>query len=1215
MIKKFLIYTLLLVLSVGCSESFDIPPVNSIASDGSVQLTMDIPAPVATQTRATDPEFQVNYITMLIYNGESENTLPSQYETIYADISNEPITNRLHSLENNKLQLSFRLEEELKGNKDLRFYFLANYSSNDLKNMTESQLKSLSGEFIENGSLLVMSGKADYNDIFTQSSIPLYRNAAKVSVSNAVPTVDSYDIVFYPYSLYGYSSNCFLLSSIKEENNLMGAEPSQPEENNTNLTNNQTSYFYPTINMQNAKGIGGELYIITKATFNETEYFYRLDFVETASTEESQTKKYINAQPNHWYQFIILDITGPGYPTPAEAALHPENGIKYEIHDHSPVSYNMVSDGYRELGVSHITDYSGLANEGDNWSDQLLYIKFFSKDASETPTSPQDVKSLILIEDPAWLEISEAELITNSDLTGGTGSEEDSNDEGNVFGLKLRFKDTYDFGTLYNKITVKWKGLEREVPVVWNRKFNGSDVTSASLTMTYNGVTKIDDYWSFLSSTDDPEGTKEGALWGIQTEANNGKVRNEGFHFPVMYGSGSNLATYSYTLTFDKQDKFKKDNITKIEISQTGNLSVNCDETANSDYFAYSISLGNQDGYQYKTGEICFKIIFNDGSEETYSFDTYHTGFFHKDSQIHRVDGIHDSANYYYYEVVPVKIGSKTRYMLDRNLAAKSAQMYIRDAAGYTAIGNPEAAGGYYTVAYQEWESNHSAYKDPIMYDDTSDRVSPPGYRVPLKNAWDALRISSSFHSEGIGEFYPTYYISDNPDIGNVYFPKAMMYIVGSGIMGEVRSGYYWTGTAATGTEKDEIGKWLNMIVFSGNSSWYTNGCVDGTNSPAYGASVRCINDTEDNTVPSVTSFNVTGATHVFLYTEEDGIRTPTTSWPGHPIGNYDTMTDGRWFGFTYESTQFKPEELYVIFNFLAKDGKIYSYSQDNYGNTIRTSNLTPLECKGWKVVGDSSTAIIPTDGYSTDDVELMPAFTTALKNWWRCGVKSNNTPYVYDYQTAPPALYLVGDATAGKWDTNALTKITTTTRGIYSSEVYLSTGEFKASFNNGKDATYFWDDYFLRPTINNTIVSADGVTNNEMGEWKQTSQNDDYKWKVVNSGYYNITFDVNNMKFYAKYNMNLVPAGYKRIFVTNDLDWQNINLYWWTKDSNGNVIAQNGWPGTSMIRVPDTEKQWFLDIPADAQNVIFNYGGTQTGDIELKGNENSYDFILSEKM
>ncbi len=1108
-----------------CTDTLDFQPGNTIDSDGNVSLVMDVPAPVSRLSRAVDPEYQVDDVTVLIYTGDNDNTFPAQVEKIFIDATKNTSPNALRAIDDTKYNLSFRLDAALRGKSDLRFYFFAN-SALALNAFTESSLATtttteLTVQSADGVTLPVMCGKASATQVLSKTTIPLYRNAAKVSVTDAVPYPAPDELNYFPYELYGAATQSPVMAGVLTADNLGESSLTTPSQSATDVTTLAPMLFHPTVNDENAIGIGGNLFIITKASFAGTVYFYRLDFVKTETQGDEEVTTYINAEPNHWYQFVILDVESPGYATPAEAALHPDNGVKYKIHDHSPVSFNMQSDGFRELGVSHLINFTGYPATADEWSDAEVYVKFFSKDPSEVPAAAA-VMPLITVDDPSWLEISTPELVTDPDVTGGSGAGDDANDEGTVYRFKLRFSQTNLIGTLYNKITVSWMGLEREVPVVWERSFNGADISSVKLTMKYSGSSSvIADYWEFLASTDDPEGTKVNALWGIQTTANNGKVRNQGFHFPVMYGSGTNLATYSYDLVFDEQDKFKKSNVKSLEVKVLDDTHVTCTATDNDDYYAYTITRDNTDRYQYTVGSIRFTFTYLDNTKEVYTFSTYHTGFFHKDGQLHRLDA-RDANNYYYYEVVPVMIGNKTQYMLDRNLAAKSAEMYVRDSEGYTEMGNPAAAGGYYTVAYQEWAGNHSAYKDPVMYDDTTDRVSPPGYRVPYKNAWDALRISTSFHNEAVGKYFPVYYVTGNPLIGNVYFPKSMLYNNGTrSIMGESRSGYYWTGTAASGTEKDEIGKWLNMLVLTGSSSTYANGCVMIPSDPslAYGASVRCINDVPDDSQSMVTSFNVSGVTHVYLYTEEGG-GTPTTAWPGHPIGNYATMSGDQWFGFTYESTQFSPDQLYVIFNFVDEAGRIYTYSRKSDGTTQCTTTLSPKQCMGWKVVGDDNANIVPHDGYTTvDNVALMPAFETALGNWWRCGGRGTGAPFVYDYQSAPRTLYLVGGATPGGWDLDKATPINTTTPGVYKTEIDLEKGEFKACFVPDFNMD------FLRPIVNLTEISADGVANHGMGEWKQTTAATDFMWRVVTAGKYELTFDINNMTFDARLISRTYPS------------------------------------------------------------------------------------------
>ncbi|MBD5246503.1 MAG: starch-binding protein [Barnesiella sp.] len=1218
MFKRFLTYITIFsaIVLASCSDDLDFVPVSSIGADGVVELTINVPEMTSSLSRAVDPEYQVNDVAVLIYPSHAGNVSPEQYEFVYLDNSLNTGKNKLEQINDTELRLSFQLKQSLRDVSDLEFCIIANKPDDcDLSDFTINRLATETVTSVGVSGDLTMVGFVTRQAVLNNTKCYLGRNAAKVTVSDKVPTGEN--VQFYPYALFGAASNSIVAAFCYNNNTSFTADAVAPESFPDNVTETYPVYFHRTKNNTPENSIGGDIFVIVKAQYEGTDYFYRLDFCNKDTAEDgSATYDYLEILSNHWYQFVITEVNAAGYSSPAEAALHPANGIRYEIHDHCPQSYNMISDGVRELGVSHTIEYTGAANEDGQWSDEKIYIKLFSKDASELPTAAA-LMSMITVEDPSWLEISNPVEETDADITGGNGPADDPNDVGKVYSVRLHFNQSAQIGTLENKVTVKWCGLEREVPVVWSRKFTGAELTSCKLTMNYGeNHDIIDDYWSFLASTDDPA-TVSGInnLWGIQTQANNGKVRNEGFHFPVMYGQNGEYADYSYELTFDKDPRFQNVDAT---VTLTGDAAVTNVQYSVESTDPLKITLtrparvGASD-YDYATGKLNIRVKFNEtGEQVTYSFDLYHTGFFHKDSQSHRLD-MQDSGNYYYYEVVPVMVNGRNRYILDRNLGAMSAQDYIRDANGQTVQGNEAAAGGYYTVAKQL----ENQYKDPEMFDDTPDRVSPPGYRVPKKDFWDALRLSSSFHTESDGRVFPAYYVTSNPKIGNVYFPKAMLFS-GGAINGESRSGFYWTGTAATGTEKDEIGRWLSMFTIAGSSTSFTNGCVYVESNPslAYGASVRCINMVDDEQAVMRTYFNVTGATHVYLYTIEDGVPVGTTTWPGHAIGNYATMTDGRWFGFSYESSQFSPEQLYVIFNFVDQKGVIYTYSQDASGNTIMTTDKSPTACVGWKVIGDTNTAIVPESDYDTGEVVLNPATQTALSNWWRCGGRTSGTPYVYDYTQGTvnipdspyPTFYMLGDALSGGWDLNSPTVITTDTENIYVWEGFLNEGEMKATF------TLDWAAPFYRPTVNQTAINAYGVvTNNAIGLWAQTNNDDDYKWRVTVPGRYKLTFNLETMTITARYltvewfnEEQPIEAGYRRIYLYNNRNWATPCLHYWTVE-NGSQVSTTDWPGVQMIKVPNSgDYLWYLDIP-DSNNmmVLNNNGIDQTGDLPINSSSN----------
>lgn len=1174
MYRKLLTYICIFttVLLTSCSANFGMPDANGIGPDGMVQLTFDVPSLTTVTTRAVDPEFKVNDITVIIYSGE--NTIPAQTEHIYLDNSKNDKNKILTELEGNQLLLSFKINQDIR-NKELIYYFIANYDDENLQAKTIASLKSdkVSDAIGVVGSFVMCGSTTSNNGTFTDSPIPLYRNVVKVSVTDG----EGADATVPPYQVFGMANSSILLAGI--ENSLSNAI--SPSSYPVDLEAFDVSYYHPTENVDDdTNAVMGNIFVITKASYEGNDYFYRMDFCKK---DADGNVNFLNAQANHWYQFIIQEIKGTGYPTPEEASMHPDSDIVYEIHDHSSRSYNMISDGIRELGVSHAITYNGT-------TDEYLYIKVFSKIESEMNDDNLS-EQISLVSEASWLTFGDIEEVTDESELGTNGVDGDHNDAGRLFRVPLNF--AVGSGTLTTSVAVTWMGLQRSVPVVSDIEFNGAAISSAALTINYKGIdTSIEDYWVFLSSTDNGSATGSDVLWGVQKEPNNGKIRNQGFHFPVMYGENGAFATYSYNLNFNKDEKFNS--IESVKITSTDN-NVTITETAGTGHKEFTITRSDTDRYAYVTGKISFAFKFINGSTEVYSFDTYHTGFFHKDDNEYRLDINGKDPAYYYYEVLPIDVDGKTRYILDRNLAAKSAQDYIRGANGEVVSGTEDAAGGYYYVAYQD-----QFYEDPVMY-----KVSPPGYRIPDRNEWGAIRTSSSFHIDFDGTIYPAYY---NTSVGRTYFPKAMMYLSGN-VTGEGRSGYYWTRTPSSGSEKEEIGRWLNMLVMAGSTTTYYNGYVlvgDDKNA-AYGCSVRCINDEEDTTDQvNRTNFMVAGATHVFLYKEENGERIAPTTWPGKAVFNFATANAESWAGFEYSSSQFSPEDMYVVFNFVDQAGIIHTFSKDENGNTIYTSDVSPKVCQGWKVIGDDSESIIPTGTLQADGVPLSPAKRTALGNWWQCN--SNATDKMVKDYKRDKYLYLIGDVFEGfpDWEPNngVPVRASEDNEAIFIWEGQLKLGAadnstFKAYWNNdASSVNAFWNQPFFRPAINGTFwISASGISQCDM-KFTYEPSNSDYKWGVRIPGKYKLTFNVENMKFYAEYTGEKI-----RITCNNVQNWPSVYLYWWNGDIN------NKWPGTLMNNDPDNYNSWYLDIPAEAQNVIFNDGGNRkTPDLECPG-EDGYNY------
>lgn len=971
------ILSLILLLLASCSDEFGLPDERGIQSDGTVELTFSVPATTVVNTRAdnVDPEYKINNVTVLVFNGNDDAATLAQK----TEIASGNNLSYLETTPNNEAlyKVAFKLNPDIRtSSSNLQFYFIANIP-NDIvfseNSTTIFEVKNKMTNSIGDSENLVMSGYSSLSNL-TTPNIPLYRNGTKITVNNAVSSGSSEQTfepgtTAYQFSVFGTTIESSILAgylSNPDSKEYCGSPVSTYKFSN-DVENNQFVYTHPTLNTGDNEG---KTFIIVKANYQKKDYFYRLDFKQKKPKQDSTTgeeeEMYLDLLPNHWYQVMIESVDGPGYSSPEEASKHPISLIKYDIHDHAPVIFNMISDGIRELGVTHEVTYNKGVIGDENWSEKYIDIKCFSKYDSEMTSLP---KGLTIISEDEWLEISAPEEITNDDLIG-TGSESDTNHTGRVFRYKLRFKKTAELGTLNSDITVAWKGLTRKIPVTWERSFSGSDLCNVTLRI-YNEENElqeeITDYWGFLASKEEGSNYSGAGLWGISPSKNNGKIRNQGLHFPVMYGDPgkTNEARWRYEYEvdmtalkdydFEWKAKIEGDPTILDHVKINGSSTLSGTHQMNDNLIftitrpgnAYTNS-GSVDGetndYTYGTGKFILNVTTKPKADEPgsrlsneYSFDLYHTGFFHKDPQTERADP-KDPDNYYYYEVVPIQGAVRMRYWLDRNLGAKSSGMYIEATGGTAYYGDSDAAGGYYQVA------NYSKYNDPQMIT----TIAPPGYRVPQQKVWDAMRNSKRFHTEVSGNHFESYYETTNPEVGKVYFPKAMMMVNGEKI-GESRAGYYWTRTASTGTEKEEIGKWLKMLMISGSSTSYINGDVT-----SYQASVRCINDIPDNNILKRTSFNVNGATHVYLYKKNsDGTKVATTTWPGHVIGNYSTMENG-WFNFSFESTDFDPSELYVIFNFVDENGIIHTISKETIKDPSKQYSIKLSEATGWKVINDN---------------------------------------------------------------------------------------------------------------------------------------------------------------------------------------------------------------------------------------------------------------------
>ncbi len=930
MIKRFFTYIFTILLLAACSddEKYTVEPMGD---DDTITFSISIPEPekVVSRSEKEDEadERAINDLSVLIYKADGS-LLQSELNIKAKDFISGPIG------DNSTTKITVKLNDAAKAHRDnVTVYIIANAGAilddtntatvTDLRAVTTSATLPATDGFIMSG---IVTGKLTSASLLT-NSVTLYRTAAKFTIASAVGASGSSPATgassFTPESaaLYNGATAGYVIA---------GAEKdlyAQSTEGSAKFNDNLLLYTYPCKSSKSTNTC-----LVVGGKYKGIDAYYRIDLTE------NETGKRLDINPNHWYEVEIKSVNSQGYPTADEAARHPSD-IEVEIKDHAPTVLDMAFDGIRELGV---TD---SITKGES-NTATLTVKYYSDIAEEMNTVPT-IKS-----DVNWITIS------------ATGTPQPDDNGGKVVEYTVTFTEDateLGLGTLEGAITVTWQGLERKTAVEWVRAFDGTEICSTTtLTITPTdgtGNKVITDYWTFLSGkgksaseTSSSIGeTATPQLFGAQPDDMGGKVRNAGFHFPVMYGKKdvtdtqarwsytyyvvTKLETSKYTITPSLSDNYKnyikfnreadKDGCYAFTLTRDGNAVGNdgSDGSKENDYNYYigSLILSIEPISQREAPKIAPKYVF----------DLYHTGFFHYDTGNRRKDS-HETG-YYYYEVLPVDgaTGTRTRYILDRNLGAKAAGMYIQTADGSNHISSSEwpfgpgekSAGGYYEVAKK------GDYTEPQMYDD----VCPPGYRVPQQRMWDAIRNSGKFTTAQAqasasyfrAEYKTTLDVERNgvTEKETIYFPKSR-YMENGSMTGDANAGYYWSQTEAAGTEKDEIGRWLKSLQITGEVTSYINGNVQ-----TFGMSVRPINDVTDNANYNVISFNVKGATHVFLYTGDTKDKNYTTSWPGHAIGNSDTA-DQQFFNFVYESTIYSAANLKVIFNYV-KDGKITTISKN----------------------------------------------------------------------------------------------------------------------------------------------------------------------------------------------------------------------------------------------------------------------------------------------
>lgn len=875
-LKNIFYFALLGIVGASCSDDFQSRQED--LNDDYLTLNLEIPDEVVVQTRAASAnEGQINNLGVYIFNSDGSRLL--QYSTVGV----------------NKNAASVGLSATAKGQAK-KVYLVANPTTGLSTNPASvTALEALTVAAV-NGAVpsgasdyFVMSGSANVGANVSSTSVNLTRLAAKVAVTTT--SVDSYIIEGFEIHNPATAAN-------------IGGPINKTFESNSNAVVSVSGagetnpvYIYPTLSAKGSDTDKAFVIIKAKNAQGVTSY-YRLN-LSTSNTNV------LNIESNHYIQIVITGVKADGYATAAEAAQHPEvqgSSMTAEIHDHASGVFSMISDGTRELG----------APAEIQWIPSSLNATFTVKCYSHTDA---DMDTPVVVKQQTgqdWVTLNETPTKEETSSENNVGNDLDNPGHRYTYTLSL-VDNKVPVWESVAEIKVTWLGLERNILVKFDTDFSPENILKTTK-LSIGGTAINADYWDFIANKNN--GAK---LAGADVAAmGNGMDRSNGFHFP-MQNDGKD---YVYDLTFDK-DKFNG-NITGITATTTGDndLSTAVKWTPNSDKSSGKLTYTKNETYKYSysIGKITFKVSFTEGSvtrTANIEVPVYHTGFFWGSGN-----------SWLYYEVVKLAGTGNSQYWLDRNIGATSRLNYVENSNGQ--LGVSGAKGSLVAVG-----KHGGKYESPTINDGT---ICPTGFHVPTKTEWDAVRTSSNFRTEqetlDNTTVYATYFISPDDKAGKIYFPKARFKNDGNDA-GDDASGYYWSRTESLGLEKDQIGNWVNVLYLSGASNTWINGDVE-----KHAMSVRAVagNASEAKETKTTLSFNVKGATHVYIYdgTPGNGLFT----FPGKAICTAQTAKDNTVVNFSYTTTKPSTSTLKVYLVNVDNSGKITVYSDNGKSSAKEATGI-----------------------------------------------------------------------------------------------------------------------------------------------------------------------------------------------------------------------------------------------------------------------------------
>ena len=414
----------------------------------------------------------------------------------------------------------------------------------------------------------------------------------------------------------------------------------------------------------------GKAYMIIRAKYDGgPDTYYKVEFLNNGTPTQMDLLR------NHHYQVKVTAVNHEGWATEDEAINNlSENRLTVEVVDDNPPIVNMIACKDYELGVCDKQTVKGNAGTATiTFVTTKPDFKYNVKWNADWITGYKETKSVVL----------------------PTSAEHPST--GTLYTIDLTLTDNCESTEQSGIVTITSGDLSREVEI----KQLGYDFrTDPNRTVQIRGLEGLSsdeqaDYFKWMDTS----------LQGITPAENQGRVRNDGFHFFV----GNNPVYYLIP-------KLQGDELTCKDTR------VKVDKESVSGFYKVTLADNSPNNYNRWISNEAFTIITitNNRTNIKVTYPVYHVGLFAHltgkpvtDYQL----GKSKASGWYYYEMVDVvakvtkKDGTteyKAYYMLDRNLGATNNGYY---SPSTTALkDNIGAIGGYFKIS--EADNSNSAKKD-----------------------------------------------------------------------------------------------------------------------------------------------------------------------------------------------------------------------------------------------------------------------------------------------------------------------------------------------------------------------------------------------------------------------------------------------------------------------------------------------------------------------